>query len=346
MPSQELRILLAPMTDSEAKGWMRFAENKQLLRQVWDSEFPGLTPFNAGEMLYVFKYNISPYCVYNNHKTFKQFPKGYFTACKNNPCSCFSEMRSAISKEINSNLSPAAREASRLKREQTMVSKYGVDNYFKLPNFLEIQQTTLLDKYGVDRVIDVPGVRENIKETSLRHWGTSHPSQNTEIIARTKATNIERYGHECALHGNGVKEKVEATMLARYGVTNYFYDANNQKKITDDLVKTKGVNNVGQLKLSPGVLAILQDRDQFVALVTGCSYESAAAKLNTSAYTVAAYATKHNCISVMSIGQGSLQQDGISDWLTSLKLSVHTNVRSIIPPKEIDIYLPDFKLGI
>lgn len=94
------------------------------------------------ERYYIIKYGVSPFCENDNHKTFKQFPKGYYTACSHssdNTCACLTAQR-----KNRENYKPFDKEAASKKTRQTMLDRYGVDNAFKMPDHMKKQKQHLM----------------------------------------------------------------------------------------------------------------------------------------------------------------------------------------------------------
>jgi hypothetical protein len=342
----ELETTIRSMTDEESKRWLCSKQNKTFLQNWWEEHYPGIVPFNTGEILYTIKYDVTPLCENGNHKNFKQFPKGFFVSCKKNKsdeCTCFHEMRSKIA--ITSQIGKDHTE-SRRKQVETMMARYGVPNAFCMSNHAEKTKKTLQEKYNVEEIHQIPGIKEKMRENSRKKWGTDHPRQNAEIIQQTKETNLERYGHSCSLHSKDASEKTKQTMLQRFGVENYFQNKENQHAINEQRLQTLGYKNAKQSHLSKETLTILQNKELFTEVAKGKSYERVADLLKTSANTVATYATKYQICDQMKLGYGSAKQDELYDWLTSLEEMVITNSRKIIHPLELDIYLPNRHLAI
>ena len=95
-------------------------------------------------------------------------------------------------KEANSkaNTGKTFSEASKQKQRNTLLEKYGVDNYFKLPEFIESNYNAELvakrdanriiavnEKYGVDNVFQLDIVKNKIEKTNIRKYGVSNYTQ-------------------------------------------------------------------------------------------------------------------------------------------------------------------------
>ena len=327
----------------DAKKWMLFKENKLKLIEIWNELHPLIEAKNMGEILYCIRNNVSPLCKHDNHKIFKQFPSGYYTSCMiGKQCVCKSEMMRQKSLKASKN---ADKEKFKEHYKSTMLARYGVDNAFKLITHNEKTKNTRLQKYGsIDNYNDI--IHSKKESTSIENWGVSHPRKNQDVVNLTKQTNLTRYGHTNPLQSEIIKNKIENTMIARYGVKNYFQSIENQNNIISNRRQTLGYDNPGQRWLSKETLEVLEDSDKFKDIIRNCSYEAAARKLGTSAFTISKYVQKYGFHDIISMGKGSVDQDEIAAWLESLGIRIITNTRNLISPFEIDIFLPDYNLAI
>ena len=119
------------MTDIECKKWLMFSRNRAWLRNYWVTNFPEIAPKNSGEILYIIKYGVSPFCENDNHKTFKQFPKGYYTACSHssdNTCACLTAQR-----KNRENYKPFDKEAASKKTDKLCWIGMGLIMRLKCP---------------------------------------------------------------------------------------------------------------------------------------------------------------------------------------------------------------------
>lgn len=342
MTQNQMIQLIRAMTDDEAKRWLRFKQNKKLLLEYWEQHFPILKPKNMGEIIHVIKYDISPLCDYQNHRSFKQFPKGYHNRCAGGSCHCFYEVRSAINQKIPL----SSRLRGKEKAKSTNLERYGVDNVFKSKAVQDRIKATLKEKHDVDNISQLPEIKEKKKQTSRQRYGVDHPSQNREVALKKQKTTHERYGGNSPFSSVEVRKKARATLKSRYGVENFFLRKDFQEKIIQHRLEKFGYSNPGQRFLSQKTLEILADRELFASHVAGKCYEQIAIDLDTSPFTIANYVRKYDCFGLLSPGNISCKQDEITKWLTSLGIKVVSNIRSIIPPKEIDIFLPDYNLAI
>ena len=139
---------------------------------------------------------------------FEGLTRGYFKYCCKK-CSCSSDIRNKkIFAKLNESL---------IKRKNTCLINYGVDN----PN-------------------KVKEIRDKTKQTNLERYGSATPCQNIIIKEKMKSTNLKKYGVECTLKNEIVRDKIAITNLGKYGVENVFQSKEIQDKLTQTNLKLYG----------------------------------------------------------------------------------------------------------
>ena len=126
------------------------------------------------------------------------------------------------------------------KIKEVCLSRYGVDNYAKTPEFHEKYRNAMLSQYGVEHNSQLPDYREKFHKTCVERYGESYwhqfldkshdsfrkktgynaPLQVPEIKEKSKRTCLEKYGYEYVLQVPEIKEKSKQTCIERYGVDN------------------------------------------------------------------------------------------------------------------------------
>lgn len=103
----------------------------------------------------------------------------------------------------------------------------------------KIKESNLL-KYGVTSVSKLDTSKEKFKQTSLKNWGVENHSQSDIVKSKTKLTNLEKWGVENPMQSDEVKERQRETVKFIYGVDNI-------SKLTDTKDKKKATtfNNFG-----------------------------------------------------------------------------------------------------
>lgn len=181
---------------------------------------------------------------------------------------------------------------------------------------------TNLEKYGHECVFGSSMIREKIYETNTNKYGVKHPAQNIVVLGKIQQTNLERYGVASTLQVPEVKEKINVTIRKKYNKDHY-----SQKNISNEVLEKLNDpewlfdQHVGQKKILSQI----------------------GKELSVSECTVGNYLRKYN-IETCVYG-GSYVQKEVENFVSQYT-DIVTNSRKLIPPKEIDIYLPKYNLAI
>jgi hypothetical protein len=91
--------------------------------------------------------------------------------------------------------------------------------------------------------MEIESVREKIKKTNLERYGVDNPNKLESVKEKIKETNLKRYGVVSNLKLESVKEKIKETNLKRYG-TEYPSQSEyiKQKVLTNNLKKWSSVS--------------------------------------------------------------------------------------------------------
>lgn len=158
-----------------------------------------------------------------------------------------------------------------IKREESMIERYGYGYAMQNPKMKNKIQKTNLEKYGSISPCGNAKVREKQKETNLKKYGVENPIQSKEIKEKTKQIFLKKYGVENPLLNLEIQEKIKQTNLKRYGVENSFlneevrnkrnktlmdryntiYPLQNKdcfKKLNETNMNKYGVENISQLE--------------------------------------------------------------------------------------------------
>ncbi len=104
------------------------------------------------------------------------------------------------------------------KAKSTMVDKYGVDHNFKSKEILEKRKDTYIKNWGVDNPSKSEEIKDKKIETSLKNWGVDNPSKSEEIKNKKIETNKKRLGVEYPMQSLDVRKKSKNSLLDKYGV--------------------------------------------------------------------------------------------------------------------------------
>lgn len=318
-------------------------------------------------------------CQYGNRKIFNALNKGYRFCAPD--CRCRREAQSRKMTEHHKEIGSEGMAERIRKQQETLLQKYGVTNAAKLDEVKQKAKATNRAKYGVDHPMQTAEVQQRLKETIRQRYGVDSPLVSEEIKSKIRQTNLERYGAEHTMHlaraaftekygvDNPFKleqfqEKARLTMLARYGVEKALNNPKILERMADRIEKKYGVRNImlapsirrrieetvrkrygrispNQSHFSDESYAILQDPDSFRAMFEGRSLREVAMTLGVAYDTTRKYCAKYG----IELPKSSYE-DAIADLLREHGFHVRCSDRTIIYPQEIDILVPDKKLGI
>jgi hypothetical protein len=245
------------------------------------------------------------------------------------------------------------------KRKQTCMDRYGSTSNLTHPVTQKKIKTTMIEKYGVDHPMKNPDIKQKLGDTKNERFGD--PAYNNrekfidtrnnwsdeklqQIHDKKKATNRERYGVDYSTQSTEMVEKTKITNLARYGVVNAASAPETKQKIRDTMVSKYG-KHINQIHISDESLQKLNDY-QYLEDNKCRRLKEIADELGVTYYTVSDAYTKMNIIRTPEINKQSLAECEIADYIRTFGVVVDQNNRSILHRKEIDIYLPEFKMGI
>jgi hypothetical protein len=109
---------------------------------------------------------------------------------------------------------------SKDKNKQIFIEKYGVDNPLKSELVKNKMKKTNLEKWGVEYTLQNKDIRDKIKKTSFDRWGSETPSKNDEIKNKIIQTNLEKWGGNSPMCNDLIKEKSRKTSFDNWNVDN------------------------------------------------------------------------------------------------------------------------------
>lgn len=308
--------------------------------------------------------------------------ESYTNYMKHGPRTCSDCRKIAISRG-HTNRSDADKESAQARREATNLERYGVANPLQRSDIKEKVHQTVKSRYGVDNLSQSAEIQEKIKQHSLELYGVDHyskdpeirsrmtqgmlnkygvksPMQSEELRSRIQATNIERYGDQNVLANKDIQDKVKSTCMERYGVpyaaqapeiirqrteTNfkkyggpaYIFSPNYLKTTVTDPTKYVYYE---QFKADPSnfILTHFDHRP---------TYKELADAIGVCDTTISYYVITYNLYDLMQYNTSNMEADVIDVIHTIVpNINIIQHCRSVIKPYEIDIYLPDYQIGV
>lgn len=245
------------------------------------------------------------------------------------------------------------------------ITMHTLSNYFKAysikksrDEITQKRKQTCLDKYGTDNVSKSAVIKEKIKQVNQERYGANAFTATKEGKEKILSTKEHKYG---SANYNNI-EKNRETKLLRYGDP-YF---SNRKRYIETMNKCYGVDNSFQLKktLSSNLenliltknynsqfLKYISDREASIEFLKGknYSYFDLAKIFNARYYIIQNWVKRLNLedyIDYKFKGKSHYEDEITSFIKEDLNISNVVLNSKILNGQEIDIYLPDYKLGI
>ena len=228
-------------------------------------------------------------------------------------------------KEWNNNLSIEDREEINKKRSNTILEKWGKDNISKVESVKEKVKNTVDNKWG-GYTLQSDYLKGKVKITNLEKWGYEIPSKSEKVKEKMYKTNIERWGFKSPSMNDSVKEKVKYSFLDKYNVVNIMYSEEFRKKfnISNEL----------------GYISYIGNRNyQFKCVECGSIYD-----IDYDNYYKRKLRNTNTCTSCFPILENSsIKEVELRNYIKSIyDGEILSSYRDGL---EIDIYLPDLKIG-
>lgn len=259
-------------------------------------------------------------------------------------------------------------------QKETLQRKYGVDNAMQIPGVVDKLKTTNKERYDHEWFTQTQEYKDSVKQTDLDKYGVEHHLQSQEVIAKRTETVKERYGVDNVFQSEEVKSKIKSTMLQEYGVEYISQSPEIQVRIAANNFAKYGVKHPMMLQefwrkaqdtneQKFGRRAYTQqhinnieawyrfmnDPRKYIAdNYTEVPRSAQLAKdLGVDQSTIDVYLAKTDSQDCIRRAK-SLMEEEVRAFLQTIVpgTRILQNDRKVIAPLELDIYLPEYKLGI
>lgn len=218
-------------------------------------------------------------------------------------------------------------EEYKIRSKNTSLSKYGVDHHLKSDDVIAKRQATVLQRYGVDNVFQSEYIKSISRDTLVRKFGVTNVSQSRDIQDKIAETNMKKYGVKHPMMLKEYQDKASKTNLERYGRSAY---------------TQRHIENIKDWYL------FINDSRSFINSRYETTPRSAelAEYLGVDVSTIDIYLSKNDCKDCVRRAK-SLMEEDVKHFISTLdsNIRVEGDDRSVIAPKELDIYLPDFNIA-
>ena len=236
--------------------------------------------------------------------------------------------------------------ASQEKREQTMISKYGSKDFLSSKSGKEMKENWCKE-HGVINAYQLESVKEKAAQSRKEHFGYEYTMQSPEKRALARKNYKEKTGYEHQSQNPEVMKKIKDT---------YFENKRLGKSKKDELFHlTVRKRRYNDLCLNKYVIPLFtfeefiseknQYNREFKWKCLECNTEFIGFINQNLKTREDRPARCPNCHPV-NCGTSNSEKE-IYEFITSIyQNQVIHNDRSVLNPKELDIYIPDKKLAI
>lgn len=284
--------------------------------------------FIKDEHDYIEYRKLSPQKIYHKKKV-----KFICSCCGKESVKTFRCLTKDLICKICTNKAAQSRTEVKEKVKNTVFSRYG--GYTLQSNTLkEKVRRTNLEKYGVENVFQNETIKEKIKQTYKSRYGVEYPGQSIEIKKKITKSLMDRYGVEHPCQSEMVMEKSRQTFKSHYGVEYFSQSETIKEKIRNT---NRSRLELKYKKLIPDLISY--GNDSLTIHCNKCKTDFTIPKLlfftrYEFGITLCTNCFPHN-------PKFSRGEKELCDYVRSIYDGpILENDRTVIAPKELDIYLP------
>jgi hypothetical protein len=233
--------------------------------------------------------------------------------------------------------------------EKTNTDKYG--GIAPICNVVvkEKSKKTSIEKYGVDNYTKTLECKEKTKETSVKKYGTVHPLKNDGVKEKLKKKNNELYGCDWITQSDGFKEKSKKTIIDKYGVDNISksdFIKNKKKNTHDSYEYTLLINRKFLPQYNDECIDV--EKSTKKDIYYNCNLCNSHTYINKTLYHSRYLSNNLKCVICNPIGNNLVSniEKKIRQLFIDNNINIIENDRSILNGKEIDIFIPEYNIGI
>ena len=230
--------------------------------------------------------------------------------------------------------------ASAEKIKQTKLEKYGDACW----NNAEKARRTCIEKYGVEYTTQTDLMKAKSRQTCMRRYGVENGGGSAQARKKIKESNIKRLGVEYPMQNAEVKSKAKNTFIEKYGVTTPF-KLERVKRMNGDRAKTASYEKyIKNCEFDEPVFSLNEylnsgrnEKLQFRCRKCGNTF--------SSIHDSGRHGRCPECYPAFRGTSG--EEHELADFIKANTMyEVLENVRDVISPLELDIYVPGKKLAI
>ncbi len=251
------------------------------------------------------------------------------------------------------------------KRKETCLRVYGETNPNKCRDVRIKIETTNEAKYGNKCCLGNKEIRNKALNTMKERYGTIYPIQTEECKNKRKETCQELYGCEYSTQAEEVKQKIKESFDGKYGTdrkeiferiretnlklygSRYYTASQTFKDICEERRKLAYQDYVDIYQFNYH-RAISDSVDVFIEITKDLSISEISKLYNCCDATVYNYIHKNDLEYIFINNGTSSYENEVAIYLQNKfpNIIIEKHVRNLLANKEIDLYLPEYKIGI
>lgn len=239
---------------------------------------------------------------------------------------------------------------------------------YKDPNRKNKFKETCLERYGVEAPMQSNAIRKKSSQTCIRKYGVEHANKSQTVKDKISKSNrlshsteeyrrnyrksmLTKYGVESYPQSKEFKEKYQATCLERYGTTHPMKSQEIKSRLISTNLNRYGVINAAQLISRRNFPELINsDGGRWVCKCPHPECNECEEKTYITTRGVHDGRLRCNaelCTKLHPINDHrSTAEYIICGMLDELGVKYEISNRTVIAPQEIDIYIPELKLGV
>jgi len=260
-------------------------------------------------------------------------------------------------------------EEFKVKRKESLIERYGTDSLISINREKAIKSTQ--ESLGVDYPLQSKDIRDKVKSNLKERHGVENVMHLPSTLATMRTTFTEKYGVPHVFQNKEIYEKQQATMMERYGVKNALQNEDIKAMRVQNCIKKYGVDHPMKLPENR-IKNAISNRTNYInsgkfdvrnkKIASNCHVELASSEADYIEGKPVLW--KHVCGTVYEetfctdyfinscsnpeCKRQSNPQRAIYEFVKTLVSvsDIRVNDRSVIPPNELDIYIPSKSLAI
>lgn len=246
-------------------------------------------------------------------------------------------------------------------RVRTNQARYGVDNVMQNANIRKRASETYYAKTGYSFPSQNPEIQKQIESTNVKRYGFKRPLQSPEIKDKRVKTNRLKYGVDNPMQAHEIKDKAKNTCLQRYGSTCYLSSEvgkmktqQRMKEIYGEEYYSKTVDWKTSVIWDPSkidnLIEFQNDAKAFIHKhfdTTLPTISQLCELTGTGSEAIQVQLDAQECDDIVKHDISTMEWEVFTFLRTILpNAEIHQNTKKIITPYELDLYLPEYHLGI